>query len=178
MADLIFKLVVSEDGKDVFTTPLSYEMVSYITDSYPDTSESDNYLKLTSKHAASSVREAVARKVNLSPDVVATLSKDASIPVLCTLVSSGAFKKIASQDLLEKLIKLDTAIAQIIANDVGSYDQADADRLASVLAAIADPAVLACLAGRSCTPPKVLKSLVNHPDLEVASRARRTLQDS
>jgi len=177
MADLIFKLVVSEDGKDVFTTPLSYEMVSAITFHYPDTSESDNYFTLASKHAASSVRESVAQKASLGPDVVAALSKDASIDVLRSLVASDGFRKYASQDLLEKLIELDAKIADTIVSCLWSYKEADANRLVSLLAAIADPAVVVALARSCSTPSKVLKSLVNHPDLLVASEARRTLRD-
>jgi hypothetical protein len=175
--DLVFKLVISEAGKDTYTAKLSYEAVSNIVSNYSDNKESNDFFALAAQHAASTVRENVAYKDNLSADVVNVLSQDSSIAVLRNLARSSAFKENATQDLLDRLIKLDTEIAQTIASNVESFEQADVNKLAALLATHSDPSVVASLAQNYSTPKKVLKTLVNHPDPFVASEAKARLED-
>lgn len=175
--DLLFKLVVSESGKEKYTANLSYEAVSNIVSSFADNADSNDFFILAAQHAASSVRENVAYKDNLSAEVVEILSKDSSIGVLRNLVRSSAFRENATQVELERLIKLDTEIAQSIANNVDGFEQADTNKLAGLLATNEDPSVVASLAQNYSAPKKVLKTLVNHPDPYVASEAKARLED-
>ena len=175
--DLVFRLVISEAGKETYSANLSYEAVSNIVSNYSDNIESNNFFVLAAQHAASTVRENVAYKDNLSSDVVKVLSQDSSIAVLRNLARSNAFRENATQDLLERLIKLDTEIAQTVAGSVESFEQADVNKLATLLAAHSDPSVLASLAQNYSTPKKVLKTLVNHPDPYVAREAKARLED-
>ena len=105
------------------------------------------------------------------------LSKDTSIGVLRNLVRSNAFKENATQAQLEQLIKLDTEIAQSIAGNVEGYEQADVNKLATLLAANDDPSVVASLAQNYSTPKKILKTLTTHSDPYVASEAKARLDD-
>lgn len=174
---LVFKLVVEDGGKEVFSKPLSYETVANITSSYEDSDESNEFFTLAALHPASTVRENVAYKDKLSGEILNLLINDKSIPVLRNLVRTEAFKENASVDDIERLIKLDVEIAQSIAGDIDSYQQADASKLCNVILGLDDPSILASLAGNYSTPKKVLKELVNHSDPYVASEAKRRLED-
>jgi len=175
--DLVFKLVVTENGKESYSANLSYEAVSNIVSSFPDKEESNDFFALAAQHQASSVRENLAYKDNLSSEVVELLSKDNSIGVLRNLVRSNAFKENATQAQLEQLIKLDTEIAQSIAGNVEAYEQADVNKLATLLAGNEDPSVVASLAQNYSTPKKILKTLTTHSDPYVASEAKARLDD-
>lgn len=175
--DLVFKLVISEAGKEAYTAILSYEAVENIVSSYPDNKENNDLFALAAQHAAATVRVSVAEKDNLSADVVNVLSQDSSISVLRRLVHSDAFKTNATQDLLERLIKLDTEVAASIADNVESFEQADVNKLTTLLAAHSDPSVVASLAENHMLPKKVLKTLVNHPDSCVSNAAKARLKD-
>ena len=179
--DLVFKLVISDAGKDVFTLQLSYEAIANIVSSYSpenkDTKESNDFFALTAQHPASSVREHVAYNDNLSADVVNLLSQDSSIAVLRQLVKTSAFRENATEDLLDHLIKLDFEIAGSIASNVESFEHCDANKLAALLAAHTDPYVVVNLVQNYNTPKKVLKSLINHPDPYVASEAKARLKN-
>ena len=108
---------------------------------------------------------------------VKILSSDKSIGVLRNLVRSQKFKEYATLDALEKLLVLDTEIAQLIAGDIESYSEADSAKLAGIIATHSDPSVVASLAGSSSTPKKVLKTLLNHADPHVVSEAKGRLED-
>jgi hypothetical protein len=174
---LLFKLVVEDSGEEVFSKPLSYETVANIVSSYEDADESNGFFALAAQHPASTVRENVAYKDKLSEEILGMLINDKSIPVLRNLVRTEAFKENASAEVIERLIKLDVEIAQNIAGDIDSYQQADANKLCTLILGLDDPSILASLAGNYSTPKKVLKELVNHSDPFVASEAKRRLED-
>lgn len=174
---LLFKLVVEDSGDEVFSKPLSYETVANIVSSYEDADESNGFFALAAQHPASSVRENVAYKDKLSEEILGLLINDKSIPVLRNLVRTEAFKENASAEVIERLIKLDVEIAQNIAGDIDSYQQADASKLCTLILGLDDPSILASLAGNYSTPKKVLKELVNHSDPYVAAEAKRRLED-
>ena len=174
---LVFKLVVEDGGKEVFSKPLSYETVASITSSYEDAEESKDFFALVAKHPASTVRENVAYKDKISEEILSLLMTDKSIPVLRNLVRTEAFKENASAADIERLIHLDVEIAQNIAGDIDSYQQADASKLCAIILSMEDPSILASLAGNYSTPKKVLKELVNHSDPYVASEAKKRLED-
>lgn len=175
--ELVFKLVVSDSGKEKFSANLSFEMLSNIVSNFPDDKSSNDFLLLAAQHPASVVRENVAYKDNLSSEVLELLSKDSSIAVLRNLVSSGAFKENVTQEKLIDLIKLDTEIARRIANNIDSYEQADLSELATLISKHEDPSVVADLAQSYGTPKKILKTLLNHPDPYVSREARLRLEN-
>jgi len=174
---LVFKLVVEDSGKEVFSKSLSYETVANIASSYEDSDESNGFFALAAKHPASTVRENIADKDKLSEEILSLLIKDNSIPVLRNLVRTQAFKENGSADDVERLIKLDVEIAQNIAGDIDSYQQADASKLCSVILGLDDPSILVSLIGNCSTPKKVLKELLNHSDPYVASQAKKRLEN-
>jgi hypothetical protein len=174
---LLFKLVVEDSGEEVFSKPLSYETVANIVSGYDDADESNGFFALAAQHPASTVRENVAYKDKLSEEILGMLINDKSIPVLRNLVRTEAFKENAAADVIERLIKLDVEIAQNIAGDIDSYQQADASKLCTLILGLDDPSILASLAGNYSTPKKVLKELVNHSDPYVAAEAKRRLED-
>ena len=175
--ELIFKLVVSESGKESYSTNLSYEEVSSIVSNFPDNKSSNDFFLLAAQHAASAVRENVAYKDHLNSDVIEILSKDSSISVLRNLVRSEAFRENVTQEELVELIKLDTQIAQTIANSIESYEQVDANELASLLSKHEDPSVVYNLASNWSVTKKIVKTLLKHPDPYVANEAKKRLED-
>ena len=174
---LLFKLVIEDSGEEVFSKPLSYETVANIVSSYEDADESNGFFALAAQHPASTVRENVAYKDKLSEEILGMLINDKSIPVLRNLVRTEAFKENASAEVIERLIKLDVEIAQNIAGDIDSYQQADASKLCTLILGLDDPSILASLAGNYSTPKKILKELINHSDPYVAAEAKRRLED-
>ena len=54
--DLVFKLVISEAGKETYTASLSYEAVSNIVSNYSDNKECNDFFALAAQHPASTVR--------------------------------------------------------------------------------------------------------------------------
>jgi len=176
-SNLQFKLIIEEDGKQVYSKPLSYEIVANITSSYDDSSDNSDYFALAAKHHASTVRENVAYKDKISEDTLNQLINDSSVSVLRNLVRTEAFKEHAAEDVIEKLVKFDLEIAQNIAGDFDSYQQANATKLCATLMGLSDPSISYALASNYNTPKKLLKELLGHADPYVSSEAKRRLED-
>jgi hypothetical protein len=174
---LEFKLVVTEDGQEVLSKLLSYEAVSNIVSNASDNKDNEDLFLLAARHPAGNVREYVAYKDHMPDAAVKVLAADKSIGVLRNLVRSQKFKEHATIEELEKLLSLDTEIAQSIAGDIESYSEADTTKLAELVAAHSDPSVVASLAGSYSTPKKILKSLLKHSDPYVVSEAKGRLED-
>lgn len=172
-----FKLIIEEGGKQVYSKPLTYEMVASIVSSYNDASENDDFYALAAKHPASTVRENVAYKDKISEETLMQLIDDSSVTVLRNLVRSEAFKEYASEDVIEKLIKFDHEIAQSVAGDFDSYQQANSGKLCTALMSLSDPSISYSLAGNYNTPKKILKELSAHSDPYVSEEAKRRLED-
>jgi len=176
-SNIKFTLQATDDGKEVFTAPLSYDALANIVSNYPDHIDSDDFFLLAARHPASTVRENVAYKDHLSLEAIEILAKDTSVAVLRNLVRSSAFREHATHEMLEKLINLDTEIAQSIASYVESFQEADIVKLANLLVTHADPSVAGSLADNYSTPKKILKKLLTHPDPYVANAAKARLEN-
>jgi hypothetical protein len=176
-SNLIFKLVVEEAGKDVYTHALGYEEISSITSSFNDSEDNNDFFALAAKHPSTSVRENVAYKDKISEEVVKLLAGDKSIPVLRNLVRTDAFKKYATLDEIEKLIHMDSEIASSIADNHESYEHADSAKLVTILMSIEDPYISYSLARNYNTPKKILKELLKHSDPNVVQAAKSQLED-
>lgn len=174
---LKFKLVIEDDGKEVYSKSLPYEIVANITLAYDDSTDNCDFFALAAKHPASAVRENVAYKSKMSKDTLNYLIKDTSIAVLRNLINTEVFKEHATEDVIEKLVKLDLEIARDIANDYDSYQQANATKLCATLLGLSDPAISYALAGNYNVPKKILKELAGHPDSFISAEAKRRLED-
>ena len=120
-SNIKFTLQATDDGKEVFTAPLSYDALANIVSNYPDHDDSNELFLLAARHPAATVRENVAYKDHLSLEAIDILAKDTSVAVLRNLVRSSAFREHATHEMLEKLINLDIEIAQSIANYIDSF---------------------------------------------------------
>ena len=176
-SNIKFALQVTDDGKEVFTAPLSYDALADIINNYPNNDDSNDFFLLAAKHPASTVRENLAYKNHLSAEVLDILIKDSSVSVLRHLLRSNAFREYASHEVLEKFINLDIEMAQSIARDVETFQEADAVKLANLLALHEDPSVVASLADNYRTPKKILKKLLMHTDPHVVQLAKSRLEN-
>jgi len=171
-----FKLVIEEDGKEVFSDLLSHEDLANIVSNCDDDGENNDFYLLASKHPASAVRENVAYKGCLSEEIISLLINDKSISVLRNLVGSEAFKENATNEDIQRLLSFDIEIAQTIASDLDSYQQADVGKLYPIILSFSEPSILVALADNSNTPKKILKELANNQNPFVAKKAKRSLE--
>ena len=176
-SNIQFTIQATEDGKEVFTAPLSYDALADIINNYPDHDDSNDFFLLAAKHPASNVRENLAYKDHLSAEVLDILEKDTSVSVLRNLLRSNAFREHVSHEVLEKLINLDVNIAQSIARDVETFQEADVIKLANLLDSHEDPSVVASLADNYRAPKKILKKLLTHTDPHVVQLAKSRLEN-
>ena len=177
MNQILFKVIIESDGKEVHAHRLSYEETASLVNNAPDHESSERLYFWAAQHPANAVRESVAYKEKLSSETVDILSQDTSIPVLRYIVRNAQFKYTATLELLQRLIELDIEIATSIASDLETYSEAGSLALAKVLAEHPDPAVPYALAGNYRAPKKVLEHLLEHSDTQVAREARRNLQN-
>ncbi len=176
-SNIQFTIQATEDGKEVFTAPLSYDALADIVSNYPDHDDSNDFFLLAARYPAATVRENLAYKNHLSAEVLDILIKDSSVSVLRNLVRSDAFREYASHELLDKFINLDIEMAQSIASYVETFQEADAVKLANLLALHEDPSVVASLADNYRTPKKILKKLLMHTDPHVVQLAKSRLEN-
>ena len=174
---LEFKLVVTENDNEVLSKLLSYRQVEGIVFNAPDNKDSADMFVVAARHPASSVREAVAGNQCLPESVVKALSADKSINVLRRLVYNERFKEKATFKQLEKLVALDTEIAESIANNIEDFKEAGTEKLDELLVIHADPSVARSLADSYTTPEKVLKTLLKHADPCVVGAAKDSLKN-
>jgi hypothetical protein len=170
-----FKLGIYDGDKEVYQGELSYEEMTAVISSCPDSPFNQTLYEFAASHPSSTVREYVASKDNLSNKAVEILSADKSINVLRTLVRSSSFKKFASDKLLIDLINLDFEIARNIADYHEQFEMADSAKLIVALLEATDPAILTSLAGNYSTPKKAIKELANNSDPYVANTAKNRL---
>ena len=171
-----FTLTISENGAPVLTVPLPYTSVSTIVDDIPENHElSDQFCLLAAQHPASQVRQRVANRDKLSEETMAILAKDTSVDVLRNLIRSAAFQEYADQDLLARFVQISTDLAEAIADNLGSFSNANAEALVQLLLQMDDPAIAYNLAGNYNIPKKILRSLLKHNDLVVSQVAKNTL---
>ena len=91
------------------------------------------------------------------------------------LVRTEGFREFATQDVIEKLVKLDFEIAQSVAHNVEQFQQAETTKLHAILMGLSDPSIFYALAGNCNTPKKILKELANHSDSYVSAAAKGSL---
>lgn len=174
---LEFKLVVLEDGAEIARQALSYETMSSIVSSIPDNEANEAFFSIMAHHPSVQVRENVAYKDNISEETVQLLAKDKSVAVLRNIVRNSKFKESATLEQLLAFLEIDVDVAQSIAGNISDYSEADSNKLAQAVANHPDPSVAYYLADSYSAPKKILKALTTHIDPNVASAAKRTLDN-
>lgn len=172
---LDYKIVIEENGSVVYSANLSYNNLSYLVSNYGDTGENNDFFSLVARHSSAAVRQSVASKDSLSEEVFNVLVDDSSVSVLRSLVSAEPFKEYATDEIIERLVKIDVEIAVAIAEQWDSFKQANPTRTCAMLMQLSDPSVLEALARSDRLPKKLLKQLLNHPDPAVVETARSSL---
>lgn len=173
-SNLVFKLVVLENGEEKYSANLSYRDVYGIVANAPN--DRKEFFTLAARHPSPYVRQCVADKNELPIEAVEILAQDNSVEVLRALVTCSTFAAWANEELLERMIKLDPGIAENIANNIDSFEQADAAKLAKSLLDTGYPEVAAALAGSYQVPKKIKRALLNHSDPYVVSEAKSGLE--
>jgi hypothetical protein len=173
--NLTYRIQILDGKKEVYSSELSFSEIQEFTSSADDSFENEKLFQLAAHHPSEVVRENIAYKDNINEDTWEILSEDNSINVLRRLVNSESCKRYASNDQLEKWIKMDVELARNIASYIDRYENADIDELAKILCEHSDPSVVAELANNSDTPKKLLKILLKHSDSRVVANARRSL---
>jgi hypothetical protein len=176
--DITVKVVILEGSKEVLSTPISFNSFASVVSDTADSESNQEFFALAAKHLAQNVRENVAYKDNLDKATVDLLSKDSSVNVLRNIVRTAGFKKYAKQDLIEKLIQQDADVAQTIAGDLESYEQADANKIIDLVIKLNNPYLINSIASNYSTPKKILKTLMAHPDPLVAFEAKNRHDES
>ena len=176
MAKLEFRLVVLEDGKEVFTEPISSELLSTIANYYPDKISSRIFFKFASIHPSAEVRQQAAYKYKLDEESCRVLAEDNSVYVLKNLLRNPAFKEVATLEMIEKIMKKDPELALTVAQEVELYKMVDVQKLAEIVASNSDPSVVLALAQNSRTSKKVLRDISMHDDPSIADSARENLK--
>lgn len=176
MSHIEFRLVGLEDGKEVLSELLSFELLSTLVSYYSDVQKSQTFFKLASKHPSAEVRLQVAGKNKIDEETCQTLINDEAIVVLKNIVSNTIFKETATTEILMRFLTADKDLAEAIANDIESYRSADILSLAELIAVNRDPSVVAALAGNRRAPKKVLRDLLVHEDPLVSERATESLK--
>ena len=172
---LEFRLVVTENDNEVLSKLLSFDQVEAIVYNAHDIEDNADMFGLAARHPASKVRAAVAWNHCLPESVVKALYADKSINVLRRLVWNARFKEMATLEQIEKLLGLDTEIAETIANNIQDFKGAGTEKLDELLVTHADPSVARSLASSYNTPEKLLKTLLTHADPGVAGAAKDLL---
>jgi len=176
MNSLEYKLVIFENGKEVLTEPLSFEMISVISNNYPDKERCRDFFLYTCRHPSVEVRQYIAYKDNIDEEICRILSKDDTCNVLKTLLRNSTFRQIASIEDLESIITKDVELALIVAEDIEMYTSVDVIKLANIILKNSDPNVVFALARNSRAPKKILRELLNHNDITISEAARASLR--
>jgi predicted methyltransferase len=171
-----YNLIV-ENGKEITKMPLSYSAVSSIAADLQDHKDNTKYFSVLSNHPSVDVRSNIAIKEKLDKETVLRLANDTSVTVLRSLSSNSAFKKIATIDMLEKMIKLDEEIAKNVGYHIAGYAECDIDKIVDLLFKTESPEVLFNLACNSDLPKKYIKSLLDNSDSKVVLEAKSRLEN-
>lgn len=173
---LAFSLLVTEDGEQRCTVPLSYDQVAGLVREFADTPANADLFRLLARHPAARVRESVADKRKLPEDVLAMLAGDPSPDVLRSLVGSEAFVAWATAQTLLAFIARDPQLASSIADSLGAFEVGNTAEVLEALLRHPDPSVPERLAGGYGVPKKIVRALSKHPDPGVAEKARDHLE--
>ncbi|MBX9928201.1 MAG: hypothetical protein K2X99_04735 [Gemmatimonadaceae bacterium] len=127
------------------------------------------------KHPSSAVRRSALSHDGLPFDAVETLADDSSTAVRLALSSHPAFRRGAPEEMILALAESDPDIAESVAGNVESFENADTIALCTSLAQHPDPAVRRALALNSGTPISWVRHLAKDESPDVAQAASQAL---
>lgn len=165
-----FKIVIEENGSELYSANLPYQAVADIVSIHEE--RSNDFFALAAKHPSSSVRENVASQSDLSEEVFNILVNDSAIPVLQNLIRTESFKKYATDELVEKLVRRNADIARSIAEEWDSCDQISWAKVCDTLMSLSDPNIHDSLARSRMISKRNQKKLLSHSDPDVANTSR------
>ncbi len=173
--DITYKIVLTNKDGILHEENISYESLSTLIGSMPDESELSKFYELVATHPSSSVRENIAYKDNLNLETIQMLAEDKSINVLRNLVRSQSFRENATEEMLERMMKIDPELAQSIAGYIDSYEMCNTSKIIDLLLEISDPCIAGALANNYNSPKNILKKLSKHSDPYIANQAKKNL---
>lgn len=174
--EITYKVIaVSKDNKIIQEEILSYDSLATLIGSMPDDHSLEKFYELAATHPASTVRENVSYKDNLSKATVNTLANDSSVNVLRNLTRSQSFRENATEEMLTRMMAIDPEVAQSIAGYIDSYEDCNTSKIVELLLALADPCVAGALANNYNSPKNILKKLSQHPDPYISNQAKKNI---
>ena len=177
MSEVVYKLVVEVDQKEVHSVALGSQAVSGLISGLPfhqgdeDASIYD-YLALS---PSSGVRRDVAGVDFINEHTLALLAKDDAIDVRRAISTNAKFRDWATTEMLSDYIRSDIECANEIAASLGDFTCADTNVIAAVICNHSDPEVRQTLANSYNAPRKFVKQLASDPDQSVRAAAKHTL---
>lgn len=171
-----FKLVITENSQEVYSSQIGYRQLSHIVGYAHDVPSNKPLFISAAQHPAAEVRIEAAQKEQLPLEHLQALIDDPSFEVRKVVVGRDRFKRSVSSEKLKQLIASDPAMACEIARDVTGFTEADPSELCAVLAQHFDPCVLFELADGYSTPGNVVKALLKHPDPSISNAAEEKLK--
>lgn len=177
MSEVVYKLVVEVDQKEVHSVALGSHAVSGLISGLPFHQGDENaslyeYLALS---PSSGVRRDVAGVDFINEHTLALLAKDDAIDVRRAISANAKFRDWATTEILSDYIRSDIECAKEIAGSLGDFTCADASMIAAVMCGHSDPEVRLALARSYSAPKKFVKQLVTDPDQGVRAEAKYTL---
>ncbi len=157
-------LNIEFDGQQAFSHPVGVDLLRSIVSSCPECEANSAFLSLMARYPSACVRQEVASKECIDEKAVLALGGDPEINVLRALCYNQQFKRHASQELLLQLIARDRDCAEVIANNLDEYENADAAALINALLSSEDPERRLLLANRYRLPVKIQKQLCADAD--------------
>ena len=127
-----------------------------------------------SKHASAKVRRTIADKSKIDSETAKTLATDKDIEVLRAVVRNEAFRGIAEDTDLTRMIQMeDIDLCNYIVFGLEYFENCDADKIINLLVSSKDPNIRMAAAENWNTPKKILKKFAADEDLDVRRSAHR-----
>lgn len=176
-AEIEFKLVIKENGQEVYSSEIGYRQLSNIVSYANDVPSNKTLFVSATQHPASEVRIEAAQKDQLPLEHLQRLIDDPSFDVRKVVIARDRFKRVVSAEKLKQLMASDPAMACEVAKDVSGFTEVDPSELCAILAQHSDPSVSLELAEGYNTPRNVVKALLEHADPSIATAAEDKLKE-
>ena len=176
-AEIEFKLVITENGEEVYASSIGHRELTNLVINTPDIPDNQGFFKYASQHPAYEVREQAADKQHLPLDQLRQLATDPNLEVRKAAIQQRKLKHSLSLEELKSLISADASLARLIAGSVEDFADVDVSELCTILQHHTDPGVALELVEGYKTPRSVAKAFLKHPDASVAAAAKTALTD-
>ena len=180
MSEVVYKLVVEVDQKEVHSVALGSHAVSGLISGLPyhrrpEADENASLYEYFALSPSSGVRRDVAGEDFINEQTLELLAKDDAIDVRRAISTNAKFRDWATTEMLTDYIQSDIECANNIAASLGDFTCADTNVIAAVICNHSDPEVRQTLANSYNAPTKFVKQLASDPDQSVRAAAKDTL---